>query len=62
LHFFRIWCRLGLVLEKAHGILDKDFVLKADEFDDFFSDPRANDLQIYFAHVYFCVELRGKLD
>jgi hypothetical protein len=43
---------LGLVLEEAHGILDKDFVLEADEFDDFFSDPGANDLQIYFAHIY----------
>jgi len=43
--------RLGLVLEEAHGVLDKDFVLEADELDDFFSDPRANDLQVYFAHV-----------
>jgi hypothetical protein len=43
---------LGLVLEEAHGVLYKDFVLEADEFDDFFSDPGANDLQIYFAHVY----------
>ena len=44
--------RLGLVLEEAHGVLDKDFVLEANEFDDFFSDPRADDLQVYFAHVY----------
>ena len=44
--------RLGRVLEEAHGILDEDFVLEADEFDDFFSDPGANDLQVYFAHVY----------
>jgi hypothetical protein len=44
--------RLGLVLEEAHGVLDKDFVLEADEFDDFFSDPRANNLQVYFAHIY----------
>jgi hypothetical protein len=44
--------RLGLVLEEAHCVLDKDFVLEADEFDDLFSDPGANDLQVYFAHIY----------
>ena len=44
--------RLGLVLEEAHGVLDKDFVLETDEFDDFFSDPGANNLQVYFAHIH----------
>jgi len=43
---------LGLVLQEAHGVLDEDFVLEADEFYDFFSDPGANYLQVYFAHVY----------
>ena len=44
--------RLGLVLEEAHGVLNKDLVLEADQFDDFFSDPGADDLQVYFAHIY----------
>jgi hypothetical protein len=44
--------RLRLVLKEAHGVLDQNFVLEADEFDDFFGDPRANDLQVYLAHVY----------
>ena len=42
----------GLVLEKAHGVLDKHFVFQTDELYDFFGDPRSNDLQIDLAHVY----------
>lgn len=44
--------RLGLVLKETHGVFDQDFVLEANEFDDFFSDPRADDLQVYLAHIY----------
>ena len=44
--------RLGRVLEETHGVLDKNFVLETDELDDFFGDPRSNDLQVYLAHVY----------
>ena len=42
----------GLVLEKAHGVLDEHFVLQTDELYDFFGNPRSNDLQIDLAHVY----------
>jgi hypothetical protein len=52
--------RLGLVLEEAHGVLDKDFVFEADEFNDFFSDPGANDLQVYFAHIYLEIKMLFK--
>jgi hypothetical protein len=67
-----------LVLEEAHGILNKHFVLQTDELDYFFGHPRPDDLQVDLAHIYlngvfereerrriemyFCVELRGKLD
>ena len=44
--------RLRLVFEKTHCILYDEFVVQTEEFYDFFSDPRSDDLQVDFAHVY----------
>ena len=45
---------LRLVFEKTHCILYDEFIVQTEEFHDFFlvSDPRSDDLQVYFAHVY----------
>jgi len=40
------------ILEQAHGILDDDLILKANELGDLFGDPWFYDLQIYFFHVH----------
>ena len=44
--------RLRLVFEKTHCILYHEFVVQTEEFYDFFSDPRSDDLQVDFSHVY----------
>ncbi len=44
--------RLRLVFEKTHCILYDEVVIQTEEFYDFFSDPRSDDLQVDFAHVY----------
>ena len=44
--------RLRLVFEKTHCVLYDKVVVKTKKFYDFFSDPRSDDLQVDFAHVY----------
>lgn len=43
---------MRLVFEKTHCILYDEFVVQTEKFYDFFSDPRSDDLQVDFAHVY----------
>jgi hypothetical protein len=44
--------RLRLVFEKTHCVFYDEVVVQTEEFYDFFSDPRSDDLQVDFAHVY----------
>ena len=43
---------MRLVFEKTHRVFYNEFIVQTEEFYDFFSDPRSDDLQVYFAHVY----------
>lgn len=40
------------VLEETHRILNDHFIFKADKFRDFFGNPRAYDVEIYFFEVH----------
>lgn len=62
MHFSGVGSRLRLVFEKTHCVFYDEVVVQTEEFYDFFSDPRSDDLQVDFAHVYLCVELRRKLE
>ena len=42
---------LRLVFEKTHCVL-YEFVVQTEEFYNLFSEPRSDDLLVYFAHVY----------
>jgi hypothetical protein len=45
------------VVEETHGILDDHFIFKANEFCDFFGDPWAYDVEIYFFEIYLRDEI-----
>jgi len=53
----------------THCVLYNAIIIQTDEFCDFFSDPRPDDLQVDLAHVYLrkerrnlCGKLRRKLE
>lgn len=60
LHLFGIRGRLLFVFQKTHGILNDDFVFEPYEFNNFFGDPRSDDCQVNFPHVYLFVKLGRK--
>lgn len=45
------------VVEETHGILDDHFIFEANEFCDFFGDPWAYDVEIYFFEVHLFIKL-----